>query len=63
MSPIEIKEKIDANNAKIETLCNPANFTLNKDILALLDENDKLREQCKHDFCFGKCKYCYSEQK
>lgn len=61
MTPQEIKEKIDNNNQKIESALTPANFVLNTEVQQLMAENERLRAQCTHEFCFGVCKYCYSQ--
>lgn len=62
MTNFEIKEKIDANNRKIEELLNPNEFVLNNTIKNLLAENDALQEQCNHEFVDGFCIYCYKEE-
>ena len=50
MTNFEIKEKIDANNRKIEELINPSQFVLNNTVKELLAENDALQAQCQHEF-------------
>ena len=77
MTKFEIKEKIDANNQIIEALLTPNKFTLNntvaklyqrgykwaiKQVLKLLEENDRLQAQCPHEFENGYCIYCYKEE-
>lgn len=61
MSCNEIKELIDKNNKRIEELFDPTIFTLNVEVEKLRKENAELASQCTHEFCFGKCKYCYTE--
>ena len=56
MNGNEIRKKIDENNAKIRKMT--TSFVLNPDIRKLLQENDLLRSQCKHEFEDGVCKYC-----
>lgn len=62
MTNFEIKEKIDANNRKIEELLNPSQFVLNNTVKKLLAENDALQAQCQHEFVDGFCIYCYKEE-
>ena len=63
MTNFELKSQIDINNAKINSLLDPTQFTLNKEILELQKQNDELRAICKHEFENGVCKYCYFEEK
>ena len=56
MNGIEIRQKIDENNAKIRAMLD--NFVLNTEIKNLLKENEDLRENCKHNFIDGVCEYC-----
>lgn len=62
MTQQEIKEKIDKNNEIIEANLNPSIFKLNKEVSKLLEENEKLRKQCIHEFDNGICKYCYYQK-
>lgn len=62
MTNLEIKTKIDTNNKLIESILNPSEFTLNNTVMALLQENAALQEQCKHSFVDGYCEYCYKEE-
>lgn len=55
---LEIKNKIDTNNRLIESLLDPATFVLNNEISGLINENEKLRESCPHEFEDGLCIYC-----
>jgi hypothetical protein len=59
MTNFEIKDQIDKNNATINSLLDPTQFTLNKEILDLLEKNLELQEMCEHEFEGGICKYCY----
>lgn len=56
MNGIEIRKKIDENNLKIQKLT--TSFILTDEIKKIMDENDILRAQCKHEFIDGVCKYC-----
>ena len=60
---LEIKTKIDENNKIIESLLTPNQFTLNNTIAKLLEENQKLQDECEHEFENGYCIYCYKEKK
>lgn len=62
MTNFEIKDQIDKNNAAINNLLDPTQFTLNKEILELQKKNDELRGMCEHEFEDGICKYCYMEE-
>ncbi|MBQ6629822.1 MAG: hypothetical protein IJH65_13535 [Methanobrevibacter sp.] len=55
----EIKKLIDANNATIEQILKPNQFTLNNIVAQLLNENKMLQTQCPHKFEDGYCIYCY----
>jgi hypothetical protein len=59
MTQLQIKEAIDKNNALIEQLINPSQFTLNNAVRELLNQNAELQKQCKHSFVDGFCEYCY----
>jgi len=61
LTPMQIKTKIDMNNELIESLFDPTGFVLDKRIQSLMEENDRLRAECVHDYDEdGVCKYCYS---
>lgn len=59
----EIKQKIDENNAIIESLFTPNQFTLNNTVAQLLKENNELQNLCEHEYENGYCNYCYKEEK
>lgn len=59
MTQLQIKEAIDKNNALIEQLINPSQFTLNNAVRELLNQNAELQKHCKHSFVDGFCEYCY----
>lgn len=63
MTNLQIKEKIDSNNAIIANILSPNIFTLNSTVANLLEENRKLQAQCQHNFVGGYCEYCYMEEK
>lgn len=54
----EIKRLITFNNQKIEEMLDPATFVLKPEIQELLNENQKLRQDCPHEFQNGICIYC-----
>lgn len=56
MNGQQIREQIDINDAKIQKLLN--RFVLTNEINELLQDNEKLRQICKHEFEDGFCKYC-----
>ena len=62
MTQLQIKEEIDKNNALIEQLINPSQFTLNNAVRDLLTRNAELQGQCEHSFVDGFCEYCYLKQ-
>lgn len=54
----EIRLKIDAINARIKELVNPAAFVLNKEVNELLHQNEELQKQCHHEYKNGFCVWC-----
>lgn len=61
MLGIDIKQKINENNIKLEELVTPGSFVLNKDIKEILEENKKLRNDCPHEYDSENiCIYCGS---
>ena len=56
MSGKEIRERIDANNARIKRALD--RFVLTDEIEKLMKDNDNLRAQCQHHFINGVCEYC-----
>ena len=63
MTKEEIKRKIDENNAEIEKIVDPEIFVFNPRVFELLEENEKLRQQCFHEFEYGVCKWCGAHNK
>ena len=61
MTPMEIHEKIVANNKAIREMFSPNIFTLNNLVSDLLKENAALQAQCPHSFKDGYCEYCFLE--
>lgn len=62
MTNQEIHDKIDANNAMIETLMTPSKFVLNNAVAELIKENTELQKQCIHEFKDGYCIHCYTKE-
>lgn len=60
MTGQEIEKLINFNNKKIEELLDPSTFVLKTEVEHLLKENEKLRQQCPHEFKHGICIYCGS---
>ena len=58
MNGIEIRKKIDENNAKIRQALDK--FVLTDEIQRLMEDNDRLRANCQHHFVDGACEYCDS---
>ena len=56
MNGQQIRQQIDANNAKMKELLN--RFVLTNEINQLMQDNEDLRFICQHDFENGFCKYC-----
>lgn len=62
MEGFQIRNLIDKNNTKIQELLTPNKFILNKEVAALLRDNEKIRKQCTHEFQNGRCIYCDMEE-
>lgn len=58
----KIRQKIDENNKRINSILRPDVFVLNEEVKELLDENRKLQQECKHCFENGVCIYCDKEE-
>ena len=56
MNGPEIRKKIDENNTEINKLLNK--FVLTNEIKKYLNENQKLRDICPHEFSNEICIYC-----
>ena len=56
MDGIEIRQRIDENNLKIQQAIKK--FVLTDEIKNLMEDNDNLRKHCKHNFIDGVCEYC-----
>lgn len=58
MTGFEIKQKVDRNNAKLDTLIKPGDYVLNKEVFELIAEIKELQKQCVHHYENGMCVYC-----
>ena len=56
MNGLEIHNRIEINNKKIQAALNK--FILTDEINTLMRENEELRFICPHEFKEGFCKYC-----
>lgn len=56
MNGLEIHNRIEINNKKIQATLNK--FILTDEINTLMRENEELRRMCPHEFEKGFCKYC-----
>jgi hypothetical protein len=63
MTNLEIRRKIDSNNALMEKVLSPNTFTLNNVISEMLEENRKLQSLCQHEYEDGYCIWCDLEAK
>lgn len=58
----EIKDKINFNNQKIQSLMDPSVFILQPEVQKYMEENEYLKTICPHEYENGKCIYCGQEQ-
>ena len=58
MTGEEIREKINFNNEKIQSILDPSIFIYQPEVQKCLEENEYLRNMCKHSFKDGFCIYC-----
>lgn len=63
MSGEQIRDKIIANNKRIDEILDKSTFTLNIEVMALREENRRLQSICDHKFDeLGFCIYCDKEK-
>ena len=62
MTGEEIRQKILFNKARIDQIFNPGIFVLQEEATKLMEENEKLQEQCEHTFKDGVCIYCGAKE-
>jgi len=58
----EIRDKINKNKILIQDIMGDFNFTLDNRLNKVLEENEFIRSQCKHEFINGICKWCDEEE-
>lgn len=58
MTGKEIKDKINFNNQKIQSLIDPSIFILQPEIRKYIEDNEYLRSICPHEYKNGVCIYC-----
>ena len=56
MSGTDIRKKINENNERIQFLLNK--FVLTDELNDLMEDNERMREECEHEFVDGVCIYC-----
>ena len=56
MNGLEIRERIDSNNKKIQAALNK--FILTDEINKLMKDNAELRFICQHEYVDGTCRFC-----
>lgn len=56
MSGTDIRKKIDENNERIQFLLNK--FVLTDELNELMEDNERMRKECEHEFVDGTCIYC-----
>ncbi len=58
MTGKEIKEKINFNNKKIQSILDPTVFILQPEVQKYMEENEYLKSICEHEYENGVCIYC-----
>lgn len=58
MTGKEIKEKINFNNKKIQSILDPTVFILQPEVQKYMEENEYLKSICEHEYENGICIYC-----
>lgn len=62
MTGEEIREKINFNNNKIQSLLDPTIFILQPEVQKYLEDNEFLKSICPHKYENHICVYCGSEE-
>ena len=62
MTGKEIREKINFNNNKIQSLLDPSIFILQPEVQKYMEDNEFLKTICPHEYENGVCIYCGSEE-
>lgn len=58
MTGLEIKDKINFNNQKIQSLLDPSIFVLQPEVLKYMEDNEYLKSICPHQYENGVCIFC-----
>lgn len=58
MTGEEIKNKINFNNQKIQSLMDPSVFILQPEVQKCMEDNEYLQSICPHKYENGVCIYC-----
>ena len=58
MTGKEIKEQINFNNKKIQSILDPTVFILQPEVQKYMEENEYLKSICEHEYENGVCIYC-----
>lgn len=62
MTGEEIRDKINFNNQKIQSLLDPSVFILQPEVQKYLEDNEYLKTICPHEYKDGECIYCGQKQ-
>lgn len=62
MTGNEIREKINFNNQKIQSLIDPSIFILQPEVQKYMEDNEYLKSICPHKYENGICIYCGTKQ-
>lgn len=58
MTGEEIRNKINFNNQKIQSLMDPSVFILQPEVQKYMEDNEYLESICPHKYENNKCIYC-----
>ena len=58
MTGEEIRDKINFNNQKIQSLMDPSIFILQPEVQKYMEDNEYLKTICHHEYKNGVCIYC-----
>lgn len=58
MTGEEIRDKINFNNQKIQSLMDPSVFILQPEVQKYMEDNEYLKSICPHRYDGGICIYC-----
>ena len=58
MTGEEIRDKINFNNQKIQSLMDPSVFILQPEVQKYMEDNEYLASICPHKYENNKCIYC-----